>query len=162
MGRLLDGIASMLDVLHVNTFEGEAAMKLQALAERSADKSLEYYPIPRFRNRLDWNLMVQEIMQEKLDGIPVSRIAFKVFVSLAHCIGQTAKGFGVNKIAFSGGVFQNALLVDLILQLFEKDFGLYFHKQLSCNDECIGFGQLARYSIEHSIQIEKESLHLQN
>ena len=162
MGRLLDGIASMLDVLHVNTFEGEAAMKLQALAERSADKSLEYYPIPRFRNRLDWNLMVQEIMQEKLDGISVSRIAFKVFVSLAHCIGQTAKGFGVNKIAFSGGVFQNALLVDLILHLLGKDFQLYFHKQLSCNDECIGFGQLARYSIENSIQIEKESLHLQN
>jgi hydrogenase maturation protein HypF len=106
--------------------------------------------------------MVQEIMEEKLGGTPVSRIAFKVFVSLAQCIGQTAKDFGVNKIAFSGGVFQNALLVDLILQLLEKDFGLYFHKQLSCNDECIGFGQLARYSIEHSIQIEKESLHLQN
>jgi hydrogenase maturation protein HypF len=162
IGRLLDGIASMLDVIHINSFEGEAAMKLQALAERSADKSLEYYPIPRIRNRLDWNIMVQELLQEKLDGSPVSRIAFKVFVSLAQCIRLTAKEFGVYKIAFSGGVFQNALLVDLVIQLMAKDYQLFFHKQLSCNDECIGFGQLARYSIENAIEIEKESLHFQN
>ncbi|HJW15683.1 MAG TPA: carbamoyltransferase HypF, partial [Flavisolibacter sp.] len=162
MGRLLDGIASMLDVLHINSFEGEAAMKLQAMAEGSADKSLEYYSIPRFRNRLDWNIMVQELMQDKLGGIPASRIAFKVFVSLAQCIRQTAKEFGVYKIAFSGGVFQNGLLVDLVIQLMAKDYQLFFHRQLSPNDECIGFGQLARYSIEKTIKVEKESLHFQN
>ena len=162
MGRLLDGITSLLGILHFNSYEGEAAMKLQAMAERSEDRSFQFYVIPRFRNRLQWNFMVQEIVQEKLDGIPVSRIAYKVFVSLAQCIRQSAKELGVQKIAFSGGVFQNTLLVDLIIQLMEKDHELFFHKQLSCNDECIGFGQLAMYSIENTILAEKASLHLQN
>jgi hydrogenase maturation protein HypF len=162
MGRLLDGIASMLGILHFNSFEGEAAMKLQAMAERSEDKSFQFYVIPKFGSRLQWNFMVQELVQEKLDGIPVSRIAYKVFVSLAQCIRQSAKEFGVQKIAFSGGVFQNALLVDLIIQLMGHDYLLFFHKQLSCNDECISFGQLARYSIGNNILVEKASIHYQN
>jgi hydrogenase maturation protein HypF len=162
MGRLLDGIASMLGIIQFNSFEGEAAMKLEAMAACCEDKSGEYYPIPRLRNRMDWNVLVQQVMQEKLDGIPVSRIAYKVFVSLAQCIRQSAKEFGIQKIAFSGGVFQNALLVDLILQLMAHDHQLFFHHQLSCNDECIGFGQLARYSIENTSIMRKESLHYQN
>ncbi|MDX5419802.1 MAG: hypothetical protein LPK09_11350, partial [Hymenobacteraceae bacterium] len=49
----------------------------------------------------------------------------------------------INKIAFSGGVFQNSLLVDLIAEKMSADFDLYFHKELPPNDECISYGQLA-------------------
>ena len=53
----------------------------------------------------------------------------------------------VEKIAFSGGVFQNGLLVDLLKHYLEGNFELYFHKALSPNDENISFGQLAWYEI---------------
>jgi len=162
MGRLLDGISSLLGIIHYNSFEGEAAMNLQAMAEKSEDKSLDYYPIPRFKNRLQWTYMVQELLHEKMEGIPVNRIAYKVFVSLAQCIRQTAKEFGVHHIAFSGGVFQNALLVDLVKQIMSEEYQLFFHQQLSCNDECISFGQLAMYAIEQSMVTEKQLLHYQN
>jgi hypothetical protein len=37
---------------------------------------------------------------------------------------------------------KNALLVDLLVRHLSKDFHLYFHRQLSPNDENISFGQL--------------------
>ena len=51
------------------------------------------------------------------------------------------------KIAFSGGVFQNSLLVELVNEGL-GDFKLYFHKELSPNDENISFGQLAHYHLQ--------------
>ena len=58
-------------------------------------------------------------------------------------IKNVAVRAGAKKIAFSGGVFQNAFLIDLVTILLHDEFELYFHRQLSPNDECIGFGQLA-------------------
>ena len=67
-------------------------------------------------------------------------------------------------MAFSGGVFQNALLVDFIIELLQHKKQLFFHQQLSPNDECIGFGQLAWYNIQsnyqvHQVAFEKNLLH---
>ena len=77
----------------------------------------------------------------------VAFIAFKIFCSLAKVIEQVSNSFSIDKIAFSGGVFQNALLVELINNLMGGNKELYYHKQLSPNDECIGFGQIACYEI---------------
>ncbi|MBL7742323.1 MAG: carbamoyltransferase HypF [Chitinophagaceae bacterium] len=142
-GRLLDGIASILGILSFNTYEGEAAMKLEAAA-RKCDRSLfDHYAIPVNKNRLNWSTMIDAIMADKKEGLAIPLIARKVFVSLAMLIRNVAIRSGVKKIAFGGGVFQNALLVDLIAELMQEEFELYFHKQLSPNDECIGFGQIA-------------------
>jgi len=73
------------------------------------------------------------------------RIAAKFHISLAHYILLVAGERKVSKVVFSGGVFQNQLLVDLIISFMQNDFKLYFHKELSPNDECISFGQLMWY-----------------
>jgi len=143
MGRFIDGIASILGVQTHNSYEGEAAMQLEAVARQCSHEHFEYYPIIVNQNRLDWTMMIAEILQDKKNNIEVSQIARKVFVSLARIPGQLAKKAGLKKICFSGGVFQNTLLVDLICTLWKNDFELYFHRQLSPNDECISFGQLA-------------------
>ena len=51
------------------------------------------------------------------------------------------------KVVFSGGVFQNSLLVDLIKKLICDNKSVYFHNQLSPNDECIPFGQMIAYQV---------------
>jgi hydrogenase maturation protein HypF len=142
MGRLLDGIASILKIQSINSYEGEAAMKLEAAARSCTTNSYDYYSIPVNNTRLDWSVMINEIMMESINGVDTAAIARKVFVSLAMLIKNIAVRAGVKKIAFSGGVFQNAFLVDLISELLNEDFKLYFHRQLSPNDECIGFGQI--------------------
>jgi len=53
-----------------------------------------------------------------------------------------AKKFEIKKLAFSGGVFQNALLVDLIIEYLSGDYQLLFHRDISPNDEGVPFGQL--------------------
>lgn len=151
-GRLIDGIASILKLQSYNTYEGEAAMKLEAEARKCKNDSLDYYPIPINKNRLEWSRMIEEIMMDKKDEVETSIIARKVFVSLVMLIKNVAIRSGVNKIAFSGGVFQNVFLVDLIHELMSEGFELFFHKQLSPNDECIGFGQIAYWQLMQNRQ----------
>ena len=151
-GRLIDGIASILKLQSYNTYEGEAAMKLEAEARKCKRTSLDYYPIPINKNRLEWSRMIEEIMMDRQGEVESSIIARKVFVSLAMLVKNIAIRSGVKKIAFSGGVFQNAFLVDLIFELMCEDFELFFHKQLSPNDECIGFGQIAYWQLTQNRQ----------
>jgi hydrogenase maturation protein HypF len=147
MGRLLDGLASLLGICQVNTYEGEAAMKLEALASNYKRHSFDYYPISLSTNRLQHNMILPYIFEDLEKKEDISFIAFKIFYSLAKSVENVSNYFGTNKIAFSGGVFQNELLVHLITTLLSGQKELHFHKQLSPNDECIGFGQIACYEI---------------
>lgn len=148
MGRFLDAIASILGLVQFNSFDGEAAMKLEALAERSGDKSFESYDLHYTADCIEWEDMLRQLLADLAQDVPPARIAYKVFVSLAYCIKLVAQTTGVIRVACSGGVFQNALLVDLLHSIMAEDHILYFHVHLSCNDECIGFGQLAACQIQ--------------
>lgn len=143
MGRLLDGIAALLKIQSFNSYEGEAAMKLERMARECETVSFDYYPIRINKNRLEWSAMIDEIINDVKINTDTAVIARKVFVSLAMLVKNVAIRAGVKKIAFSGGVFQNVLLVDMITALLQNDAALFFHQQLSPNDECIGFGQIA-------------------
>lgn len=147
MGRLLDGLASVLGICELNSYEGEATMKLEALASKYRNHSFEYYPTPLSNGRLQHNVMLPYIFEDLEKKEDLSFIAWKIFCSLAKSIENVSNYFDVDKIAFSGGVFQNELLTGLVTILLSDKKQLYFHKQLSPNDECIGFGQIACYEI---------------
>ena len=150
MGRLLDGIASILNIRQICSYEGEAPMLLEALARTSTDELQGYYTLPIINGCFKWQEMIKEIIQDIIDNNPANSIALKVFNSLVHCIELISEHTGINQIAFSGGVFQNALLVDTIIEKMEGRKQLYFHQQLSPNDECIGLGQIACYELSLS------------
>ena len=79
------------------------------------------------------------------EGKAKKEIAYKFHCSLIDWIVRILEEGSYHKLCFSGGVFQNALLVDLIhLKLADK-YDLFFHEKLSPNDECISFGQLMHY-----------------
>jgi hydrogenase maturation protein HypF len=51
---------------------------------------------------------------------------------------------GIKKVALSGGVFQNDLLLGLTIDALEKrGFEVYTHRLLPPNDACIALGQAA-------------------
>jgi hydrogenase maturation protein HypF len=143
MGRLLDGIAALLGVCSINSYEGQAAMQLEALARTAGSGSAGHYAISMKLQVLNWQPLLEELLADLEAGINTAIIARKLFVSLAIMIEQTALHYNVGRLAFSGGVFQNALLADLIQQYLSPAFELFFHRQLSPNDECIAFGQIA-------------------
>ena len=153
MGRLLDGIAAMLGIRLYNTYEGEAALQLESLARNAAWKPSEYYSIPLINTDLDWSKLIAGVLDDLNRKTDTATIAWKVFFSLAKLVEQMSEHYGINNLAFSGGVFQNALLIDIIIERLSYRKKLFFHQQLSPNDESIGFGQLACFSIARSKKV---------
>ncbi|MBS1513026.1 MAG: carbamoyltransferase HypF [Bacteroidetes bacterium] len=159
MGRFLDAVAAILGICHKNTYEGEAAIKLEVLARNCMNKVPEAYPVTLQQNRINWNECVAGILLDVQQHKDITAIAWKVMFTLFTTIKQAAHHFNIKRLAFSGGVFQNALLVHLITEQMSATHELYFHRHLSPNDECIAFGQMACLALE---QAEKEVLQKQN
>lgn len=146
VGRLFDAVASLLGIIDKVSFEGEAAMYLEAKARaffKQNCKSEESYITEKTHNS---NEIIRGIIADLRKKTSIEEIAFKVHFSMICLIENIANGLNIKKIAFSGGVWQNALLVDLAQQNL-VDFELFFHQQLSPNDECISFGQVVVYKL---------------
>lgn len=156
MGRLLDGVAAILGLTQFNSFEGEAAMRLEALARTCTPAPAGAYRISLEGDRLDWRPLLAGILDDYDRGVDTATIARKVFHSLALTILRLSDHFGIPDLAFSGGVFQNTLLVELIRASADKTKTFYFHRNLSPNDECIGFGQLAWYALYRKYHHQKK------
>lgn len=142
VGRLFDAVASLLGLGDAVSFEGEAAMKLEALANRVHMYAGQYDDWD-FPEKFTREALMQHIVNAIHAGVPREVIAYQFHVSLVQWVDEVASRQSVSKLAFSGGVFQNALLIDLLYERLGSQYELYFHKQLAPNDECIGFGQLA-------------------
>ncbi|HQR94134.1 MAG TPA: hypothetical protein PLZ97_12360, partial [Sediminibacterium sp.] len=146
MGRLIDAVACILGIKPIAGFEGEAALQLEALANNCPYPSYDAYHLPITHGIIDWRPLIQEILHDWQQKEPNEIIAWKFFYSLAKAIAKISGHFFIDKLAFSGGVFQNALLTDLIMEQLQQKRELFFHQQLSPNDECISLGQLAWHS----------------
>ena len=144
MGRIFDAAASLLGLGDKISFEGEAAMKLEAMATNyyRENECLEYYSAFTSTSKPSAKKLLYQIMDDLEDGVSKEKIAFKFHLSLIKIIEEIAKTQHYRKIAMSGGVFQNALLVDIAIDILGEDFELFYQQDLSPNDEGIAFGQL--------------------
>ena len=146
VGRLFDAVSAVLGLCLYNTYEGEAAMVLEQAArayqggqQPSAIKTL---PVG---NLLSPYEITRAVIRQK-EYLSVQEIAWQFHCTLVAAIQQQVKENAVHQVAFSGGVFQNALLVELIQRYVPGK--LYFHQDLPPNDECISYGQLVWYALQ--------------
>lgn len=144
MGRIFDAAASLLGLADRNTYEGEAAMLLENLAVRGDFSQNVFISNDCFSDcyTVNTRLFFQNIILALRKKRAPNDIAAGIHLNLTEIVRSVAMSRNVKDIAFSGGVFQNALLVDLLIERLSGDFRLHFHRQLSPNDECIAFGQL--------------------
>ncbi len=149
IGRLFDAAASIILGIDKQSYEGEAAMRLENAAYtyfRANNITIFYSYIKENTLPSNFtNFIIKNIISDIEKDFEKEFIAAKFHITLAHYISIIAKKQEIKKVAFSGGVFQNQWLVELILLFMDNDFELYFHKELSPNDECISFGQLMYY-----------------
>jgi hydrogenase maturation protein HypF len=148
MGRFLDAIACILGICTHNSYEGEGAMLLESLALSERHKTNYSYSLPLVSGQLDWEVFVEQLMYDMKLARSRGWIALKVFNALVDVISQISDHLNIRQLAFSGGVFQNAHLTSLIQQRLRGKKQLFFHRQLSPNDECIGVGQIALAHLE--------------
>ena len=79
------------------------------------------------------------------------RLAATKFINgLANFIAEFAGGFGL-EVVLSGGVFQNATLLNLTCaKLRARGIKFHLNREVPCNDSGIAYGQLAAYLSEIS------------
>lgn len=142
VGRLFDAAASALDLIDINSFEAEAAI----LLEQCASNYTEGHPID-FLNEVESDTVPsREILQQLIEayqsGAPKEKLAYSFIYTLAETIIRTAKQNDFKTIACSGGVFQNALLINILRKAsIRENIQLKLNQKLSSNDENISFGQ---------------------
>lgn len=157
-GRIFDAVSSFLGITDYNTYEGEAAMYLEALAVKYLDKHSDFkanYDLTISSSGIvKLSNLVTGILSDIQERKSTGHIAAKFHFTLVHIIRKFIDSSGHRKIAFSGGVFQNALLVDLILKTLSDKYSVYFHNKLSPNDESIPFGQIMAWEMMKKYKIK--------
>ncbi len=162
MGRLFDGIASLLDFNKEVSYEGEAAMYVESLAEDFIDSlkgTNNYDYIKRCENIYQWeisgslpyiiniNNIIRGIIKDLNNNIDKGCIALKFHNTIIDfsnkiCI-KLREEYSINKVALSGGVFQNSILLEGIeTSLKESGFQVITHRLIPCNDGGLSIGQI--------------------
>ncbi len=142
VGRLFDAVASLLGICDLNSYEGEAAILLENQLTSSNNERDGFYLFASDEENLSPKLIIKGIFLDLKKGISRDIIVSKFMVTLAKIVYYMAEKYKVKDLAFSGGVFQNSFLVDLLIDLKGNDYNLYFNKSFSPNDENISFGQM--------------------
>lgn len=86
------------------------------------------------------------IVKDLQRNVPRTVIAYKFHNSIANIVKDVSlkikKKTGIGRVALSGGVFQNRLLLSLVLRkLTERGFICYYQKKIPTNDGGISLGQ---------------------
>lgn len=146
-GRLFDAAASLLGLMQVATFEGEAAMAVEAAAMR-ARQSQSLAPLPLVEDNeklvLDWRPMLASLIAARVDGCAVEALAAGLHEALASAIVAVAERIGEPRVLLSGGCFQNAILTQCaVARLRAAGFMPYWHRRIPPNDGGLAVGQIA-------------------
>jgi hydrogenase maturation protein HypF len=139
-GRLFDAVAALCGLRLEVTYEGQAAMELEAAADPGERRA---YPLPFRDGVLDAR---ETIAAVAADDAPVGIVAARFHNALADATAaacaQIAADRGLDTVVLSGGVFQNRLLLE---RTRERLTGLrvLVPRRLPPNDGGIAYGQAA-------------------
>jgi hydrogenase maturation protein HypF len=143
MGRLFDAVAALAGFTREATFEGQAAIWLEHQARRVGPQPA--YPFAG----LDPRPLFKAVLADRLSGRDPAEIAAAFHAALADATVETiaslSRSYGVDLVAFSGGVFQNDLLWELIKRRLETSpaVRLLTNSAVPVNDGGISLGQAA-------------------
>lgn len=144
-GRLFDAVAAILGINYRATYQAEAAMKLEAIAD-SVEK--EAYPYEILHNQVLFQPMIESIVKDKSVGISDEKISGKFHNTLAGLGLDLAirirKESELNRVVLSGGSFQNRILTGKLVKLLSAEgFEVFLPDKVPVNDQGIALGQLA-------------------
>ncbi|NOX62790.1 MAG: carbamoyltransferase HypF [Chloroflexi bacterium] len=144
-GRLFDGVAALLDLHQVVSFEGQAAMALEFATDPAHEDA---YPLPLSEVGppwvLDWRPLLSAVLADLRSGAPTPTIAARFHNALIEAILATARRTGEPRVALSGGCFQNRILTERAAQrLRAAGFEVILHRQVPPNDGGVSLGQIA-------------------
>lgn len=146
VGRLFDGIASLINLKHAVSYEGQAAMDLENIIDGIiTDESYKFEIIKTKENNyiVHCRDVVIDISNDLEKNISKQNISAKFHNSLVNVISEISKLSEVNQIAITGGCFQNKYLIERTIdRLREEGFKVFWQSVIPSNDGGISLGQI--------------------
>ena len=139
-GRLFDAVSSLLGIRQRTSFEGQAAMQLEHVADPGEAGA---YPLPLVGSELDWGPLVEDLLEDRRRGAGPGAMSARFHGALAEGIAAVARRAALPRVALAGGCFQNRLLEARTTARLEADgFEVIVHRQVPPNDGSIALGQV--------------------
>jgi hydrogenase maturation protein HypF len=155
-GRLCDAVSALIGVRGRIDYEAQASIELEMLADEGVAGS---YPFSIIENNgisiVSVNELFSAIIRDVKRGATPAAISMKFHRSMAQLIAQMCRRLtvrtGISRVALSGGVFQNRLLLRLTVAALEgAGLEVLTHRNVPTNDGGISLGQavIANFSGE--------------
>lgn len=144
VGRIFDMVACLCGLLEKTSYEGEAGMILQSLAQKALNTHYKAIPYSFSLKKqkgiqiIVWFQMLEEILRDLHSQIPLEQIALNFHQTLIAIIQEITKTKKI-PLALSGGCFQNKILTQLAQKSLQAK--IFYHEQIPCNDGGISYGQ---------------------
>ena len=152
MGRVFDGVSSLLGICQESAYEGQCAIELENAAARAGSDTLAEglpYAIREDESGMlviDLSASIRSVVELRDQGAPIEAIALRFHVTVCDMVTDTCirlrASYGLNTVALSGGVFQNRLLLEKTLRsLDQAGFETLVNHAVPPNDGGISLGQ---------------------
>lgn len=145
MGRLFDAVAAITGLRNTVNYEGQAAIELEAIADAGAIKSYEF--------DIDGDIIkcekvIRQAVDDLLDGRSAAEVSASFHLGVVGLIVdvalRTRDERNLDRVALSGGVFQNMFLLERVCSRLESSgFEVLTHSRVPASDGGISFGQAA-------------------
>ena len=149
VGRLFDAVSSIVGIRDFITYQGQAAIELEMVANER-EKNFYEFDIKETSDFYVINSLgvIKSIVEDIKKRVPGSDISMRFHIGLADLIVSVAKLLrketGIDKVCLSGGVFQNIILRSTASEKLKKSkFKVYNHRKIPPNDGGISAGQVA-------------------
>ena len=146
-GRLFDAVSALVGVRQEVYYEGQAAIELEMAADKD-EEGFYSYDMEEFGNgsQVMFEPIIRGVVSDISEGVSVPTIAGKFHNTMAKIILniclRVRKASGIEKVALSGGVFQNTLLLNKTSTLLDgSGFKVYTQHRVPPNDGGIALGQ---------------------
>ncbi|MCB2179810.1 carbamoyltransferase HypF [bacterium] len=151
MGRLFDAAAAIAGVREAVSYEAQAAIEFEAMVNPVEDGQYDYEIVNR---AIDPSILIQQMVSDVRQNLPLPNIAAKFHHTIARMSLDTSRALreqhNIHRVALSGGVWQNMVLLEETISLLKKDnFEVFIHSKVPANDGGLSLGQavIAYHSI---------------
>ncbi|MDO9566464.1 MAG: carbamoyltransferase HypF [Candidatus Desulfaltia sp.] len=146
LGRFFDGIAAIIGIRNTVVFEGQAAMELEMMSDEKTKGVYNFEWTSGETHRIFLQPIISGVVNDMKMGVSPSTISGKFHNTIIALFSELCevirKENGLNRVALSGGVFQNTIILSgLIKELKQRDFQVITHSLVPTNDGGISLGQ---------------------
>ena len=152
MGRLFDAVSAILEIRKANTYEGECAIALENAAAAALKNGITLYPLHftveygKFEYAVDQVGLLKNMLTAVKSGVDKGALALGFHEAICEMVLEVCSQIrgqdGETKVALSGGVFSNLLLVQgCVEKLKNAGFEVFLNSAVPTNDGGICLGQ---------------------